>query len=190
MNRSYDDILGLTERKPSFFQTGGVPRWGAFEPGVSTDIYARDCAIAEIACQSCDMRFHVLMESTSRDKHTVAEDIRGGVLAYRDPPNVGCCASGPSMTSETIRVIEYWERQETFQWRRDPSLEISFRRYSDPWTPEMLERARAIAADPEMDEATRTMMRDGLAAEDERRGAPEEPMPDPIYATEFETAAA
>ena len=88
MNRHYDDLLALADRKPSFFQQGGVPRWTPFQAGDSTSPYTVDCAIVEIACQLCDMRFHVLMESGSRDKQTILERIRAKGLWYLDPPNV------------------------------------------------------------------------------------------------------
>jgi hypothetical protein len=190
MNRSYDDVLALTDRKPSFFQAGGFPRWEDFRPGASTDVYARDCAIAEIACQLCDTRFHVLMESTSRDRRTIREEIHDRTLAYRDPPNVGCCSGGPSMTSETVRVLECWERMEGFQWRRDASAEVHFRRFQDPWTDDMRERAQAMADDPAIEEDLRRTMREGLLADDERRTASYEAAPEPTYASEFRTTAA
>ena len=43
--------------------------------------------------------------------HTIAGRIRAGTLHYGDPPNTGCCSSGPSMTSLALRVVEYWSRK-------------------------------------------------------------------------------
>ena len=189
MNRRYDDLLSMSDRKPSFFQAGGVPRWSDFRAGESTDKYAHDCAIVEIACQLCDMRFHVLMESTSRDRKTIAEAIRGNALYYRDPPNVGCCDAGPSMTSLTIAVVEYWRREETFLWRRDPSLEVAFRQIGDPWDAETIERARAMIASEDIDDATRETLKAGLANEEARAGTPVEAAPERVYASEYRTAA-
>ena len=188
MNRHYDDLLTLADRKPSFFQQGGVPRWTAFQAGDSTSPYTVDCAIVEIACQLCDMRFHVLMESGSRDKQTILERIRAKSLWYLDPPNVGCCRGGTSMTSETVRVLEYWERAETFQWKRNPEAEVAFRRSQDPWTEEMRARAAGIIADPEIEEQIRSDMKAGLEADDERRSTAVTE-PEPQYATEFVSAS-
>lgn len=188
MHRQYDDLLALTDRKPSFFQQSGVPRWATFRAGESTGIYAVDCAIVEIACQLCDTRFHVLMESSSRDKPTILERIRAKSLEFRDPPNVGCCGGGASTTAETVRVLEYWSREETFRWKRDPSAEVAFRRFQDPWTDEMRDRAAAIIADPSTEEGVRRDMEAGLAADQERRNASVEE-PEPVYATEFVSAA-
>jgi len=188
MNRPYDDLLALSDRKPSFFQQGGIPRWAPFQAGYSTSPYTVDCAIAEIACQLCDTRFHVLMESGSRDKETILQRIRAKNLQYLDPPNVGCCRGGPSMTAETIRVLEYWAREETFQWKRDPEAEVVFRRFQDPWTEEMRDRAAAIIADPATENQIRLDMQAGLDADDERRTvAVTEPAPE--YATEFVSAS-
>lgn len=188
MDRHYEDLLGLTDQKPSFFQQGGVPRWTPFQAGDSTSPYTVDCAIVEIACQMCDTRFHVLMESGSRDRETILQRIQAKNLQYLDPPNVGCCRGGPSTTSETVRVIEYWARQETFQWKRDPQAEVAFRRFQDPWTEEMRVRAADIIADPETEQQMRLDMQAGLDADDERRtAAVTEPAPE--YATEFISAS-
>lgn len=188
MKRAYDDLLSLTGRKPSFFQAEGVPRWADFQPGDSTSPYAVDCAIVEIACQLCDMRFHVLMESTSRDRTTVEEQIRTSTLAYRDPPNVGCCPGGPSTTSETVRVIEYWRRQRTFTWERDGTLETAFRRVGDPWTPDMRRKADEMLADPSTEEDMRSSIRESIEAADARAETVAEDQP-LQYASEFRTAA-
>ena len=189
MNRSYDDLLSLTDRKPSFFQSAGVPRWGAFRPQDSTGVYARECAIAEIACQACDTRFHVLFERGSGEPE-IAERIGRSQLAYRDPPNVGCCASGPTMTSETLRVIEYWRREPYPDgWTRDPSLETAFRRFDDPWSDEMRDMAKGIVDDPEREASEREQMRSALAWDDERRASPRD-RPEPTYASEYQSGAA
>ncbi len=188
MHRHYDDLLALTDRKPSFFQQSGVPRWSAFQAGDSTSPYTVDCAIVEIACQMCDMRFHVLMESGSRDKQTVLQRIHDRTLAFRDPPNVGCCRGGASTTSETVRVLEYWAREETFHWKRDPSAEVAFRRFQDPWTDDMRARAEEIISDPATEEGVRRDMKAGLASDDERRSASMEE-PEPVYATAYVSAS-
>ena len=74
-----------------------------------------------------------------REWRPLADIIRSHEIEYRDPPNVECCPDGPSQTSITRRVLEYWERiQETYRdtgtgilqsrgrrdWTRDHSLEI------------------------------------------------------------------
>lgn len=48
-------------------------------------------------------------------------------LHYGDPPNVGCCPSGPSMNSVPREVLEVWtlERPDGVwpEWKRHPDLE-------------------------------------------------------------------
>lgn len=50
---------------------------------------------------------------------------RFGHLHYGDPPNIHCCAAGPTMNSIPIRVLEYWSRENPLlDWQRDPALEV------------------------------------------------------------------
>lgn len=184
MNRSYDDITSRIDAKPSFYQEGGVPRWGPFSPMTFTDVYAVEAVLAEIACQCCDMRFHVLME---RRQHgtPMRDQIAKGGLHYGDPPNVGCCAAGPTMTSETMRVIEYWSRSD-WEWTRDAQFENAFRRAGDPLTAEQLAQLRdLIASDIDADDRARLEAR---YAEETTRSAPE-PSEPATYATDFHSEA-
>lgn len=172
MNRSYEDLMALTSVKPSFFQKDGVPRWGAFQPGTSTDVYAVEAVIMEISCQSCDGRFHVLMERRSHgEPTTLAQRIADGSIHYGDPPNVGCCPGGPSMNSEPVRILEYWSR-ERMDWTRNSSLEVPMRRMGDPMTDAMREDMRARMESPETSEEIVELIRDALLTDDERRATP------------------
>lgn len=179
MNRSYEDLMSLTPARPSFFQKDGVPRWGTFQPGVSTDVYAVEAVVMEISCQSCDGRFHVLMERRSHgDPTTLAQRIADGSIHYGDPPNVDCCLGGPSMNSEPVRILEYWSR-ERMDWTRDPSLEIHMRRMGDPMTDAMREEMHARMESADTSEEIVELIRDALVSDDERRAAPpstEEPV--------------
>jgi hypothetical protein len=169
LNRSYEDLFALTTVEPTFFQKGGVPRWGTFEPGRSTDVYAVEAATMEISCQGCDARFHVLMERRSHgEPKTLAERILDGSIHYGDPPNVGCCPSGPSMNSEPVRILGYWSRSD-WQWKRDPSLEIEMRRFCDPMTETMRRSVEERLEHAETDADTRSLLAQTLAADDERR---------------------
>jgi len=55
----------------------------------------------------------------------LADEIRAGILGYGDPPMHKECSFGYTMTSEAVRVIEYWH-QEKFRWVRKPELERRF----------------------------------------------------------------
>jgi hypothetical protein len=136
MNRQYDDILSRIPEPPAFWQQGGIPRYGTFDPEASSDVYSNELALVEIACQFCRKPFTVLIETAGHDRR-IAEAIRAGTLHYGDPPNTGCCG-GVSAGSLALRVLQYWAKahpehvedglvvdvQGFFEWRRDPSLEV------------------------------------------------------------------
>lgn len=173
MKRYYGDILSRIPEAPTFFEMGGVPRWGEFTPRESADPYAQEVALVEISCQLCDTRFNVLFEHRSHHQGpSIAETIDKGELRYRDPPNVGCCDSGATMSSETVRVVEYWTRdggEFHTEWQRHPAKEVAFRRIRDPWTPEMRARAQAMIDDPEAPAEHRQLAAEALAWDDARR---------------------
>jgi hypothetical protein len=56
----------------------------------------------------------------------LAEAVKAREIKYGDPPNVGCCAVGASMSSIPVRVLEFWRRQDLLAsaWERVPQLEI------------------------------------------------------------------
>lgn len=31
-------------------------------------------------------------------------------IYYGDPPNIGCCPSGPTMNSIPVKIVEYWSK--------------------------------------------------------------------------------
>lgn len=189
MNRSYEDLLSLTQEPPSFFQKDGVPRWAAFQPGVSTDVYADEAVTLEISCQACDARFHVLMERRSRNEaKTLADRILDGSIHYGDPPNVGCCLSGASMNTEPVRVLGYWAR-ETWEWKREPSLEIAFRRHEDSLTDEMREKALAMIDDPNTKQTDIESLKKMLVRDEEDRASPN-PEGGPVRYSEYREADA
>lgn len=136
MHRRYHDILSRIAEDPSWWQQGGVPRYGAFEPDAA-GIYARELALVRIACQFCRTPFVVLIENSAQERR-IAKEIRSKTLAYGDPPNIGCCDEGLPSNTVTVRVIEYWARAHPEfveenrvtdwprynMWRRDGALEV------------------------------------------------------------------
>lgn len=135
MNVDYHDIIDRAG-PPDWWGPGGVPRYGRFDPS-AIDIYATQAALYEIECQGCRRRFRVGetwsiaaagMRARSSDfKAIMASAIRarleaGESLHYGDPPNAGCCPSGPTMSSSFVRVLEYHEADD-FAWKRLPEVE-------------------------------------------------------------------
>lgn len=104
---------------------------------MAADIYASQVALAEITCQCCDHRFLVAFSHGTQDMVMamaagrarpldLVEKVRRRCLGYGDPPNIGCCAPGPTMTSDLIAVRGFWRRDDRpdREWRRAPELEI------------------------------------------------------------------
>lgn len=142
MNHDYSDIRSRIAAEPSWFDENAVPRYESFAPGNVADIYADEAILVEITCQGCGRKFEVAFSKgmLNRDDWPLSRRITEKNVHYGDPPNIGCCASGPTMNSEPRRVLQYWSRhhpeavdQEThvvrdvaayMEWRRNPALEI------------------------------------------------------------------
>lgn len=134
MHHHYEDIRSRIAGDPKWFDENAVPRYCEFAPNEVSDIYADEVALVGITCQGCEHRFKVAFSSSSisrlmarRDNEakvlTLAELIRTKAIHYGDPPNIDCCAAGPTMNSEPRKVLEFWARK-SFEWVRHPDLEI------------------------------------------------------------------
>lgn len=131
-----DEIDPTTERctcvaTPLWHDEHGTPRFAPHHPELCADIYAREVALLEIACQGCERRFRVQVSVSAHDflrahdaAMTLESLITTGIIHYGDPPNVGCCPSGPTMSANDLRVLEYW-RHTDGAWSRIAGLEVS-----------------------------------------------------------------
>jgi hypothetical protein len=136
MNHDYDDIRSKIAERPQWFDENAVPRYVVFAPDHLSNIYAREGALVEIACQACQTRFKVAFSRDTmddvrarmggREPRLLADFITGKTIHYGDPPNVRCCPGGPTMNSDPLRVIEYWRRDDStnHEWQRNTALEI------------------------------------------------------------------
>lgn len=146
MNHDYDDIISRIAEPPIWWDEHAVPRYAPFEPGLQADIYADEVVLIEVRCQSCGHVFHVCLSHSMLGESygPLAACIPDRAIHYGDPPNIGCCPSGPTMNSEPRRVIEYWSRHKRgteandslpglrvvkdvrayMEWTRDPALEV------------------------------------------------------------------
>lgn len=125
MNACYDDIMSKIPEEPTWFDENAVPRYCSFHPSCVADIYAHNCALVKIACQNCEHQFLVSM-SWSFPWHIKRDGPPDRLLAgigYGDPPNVCCCAAGPTMTSDVLEVLEFWHKTDAFEWRRENQFE-------------------------------------------------------------------
>jgi len=153
MHESYEDITSRISEPPKWYDEHSVPRYCDFHPNRVANIYADEVALVEIACQSCGMRFLVAFSSegvmyavdkmrseaylkletkqeqidwiAALTRHPLRDSIESGAIHYGDPPNIGCCAAGPTMNCDDLRICEYWTRVGKMgEWERDKALEI------------------------------------------------------------------
>lgn len=126
MHHHYTDIRSRIPEEPKWFDENAVPRYSEFTPDETADIYCRQVALLEIACQSCGHRFLVAMSWNEYRRHISLEDrIQDGSIHYGDPPNIECCPAGPTMNCIDVRVVEFWKKEHPqYEWVRDTSLEV------------------------------------------------------------------
>jgi len=129
MNNAYEDIIeAVGGRDPDWYDENGTPRFGPHHPKHCPDIYAVEIALLEIACQACDRRFNVQMSAGAYSEcKSLQPLIENGSIHYGDPPNVGCCAAGPTMNCVDLRVIEFWAHTRPHVvrgWERITRLEV------------------------------------------------------------------
>ena len=137
MRQPYWDLyVAHGKKRPLWFDEAGVPRWVPFEPSLANNIYAKEVVLYELACQWCGRRYAVvdswsvidrmlrnlepLEPLSTRVRHLYWGDApcfqaEDGSTPYQCP--------GSTMTSESIRVLEFW-KYEQGKWVRCPELEI------------------------------------------------------------------
>lgn len=120
MNNEYRDIRDRIAEPPKWWDEFAVPRYCEFAPRHAANIYAREAALIATECQACRTPFLVCLTA---GRGRIAAAVKDRSLHYGDPPNVECCAGGPSMNCVDVRVVEFW-RRDVADWERDPSLEI------------------------------------------------------------------
>lgn len=126
MHQHYVDILDRIPEPPTWFDDYGVPRFVEFSPEHLSNIHAREAALAEVSCQGCGRLFRVALTGAYTSKRfSLSDEIRLGWVRYGDPPNVRCCAAGPSMSSIMCEVLQYWSRdlEVSMHWERIPTFE-------------------------------------------------------------------
>lgn len=130
MNHHYEDIRSRISEEPRWWDEHAVPRYCDFKPTEVADIHADEAVLIVIACQSCGHRFKVALTSsrwsrldlTTKRSRPKLSEYPVGEVGWGDPPNIDCCGAGPTMTSDTVGVLEFWELQD-FEWTRRPDLE-------------------------------------------------------------------
>ena len=150
MLSNYADIRSRITEEPKWWDEEGVPRYCTFTPDETANIYAKEVALVDIACQSCGHRFDVAFSWGSTEwvagvprVHEPLTPEDAAHLHYGDPPNISCCPSGPTMNCDDLRVKEFWRKGGKeftapdpthpemsvclpgyFDWRRIPENEV------------------------------------------------------------------
>jgi hypothetical protein len=128
MHHHYNDITSRIKEPPLWYDENGVPRYCKFGPDEGANIYARQIALLEIACQACGERFMVAMSWSHTETWlgdpmpSLGDRIQDSSIHYGDPPNADCCGIGASMNCEDLHVVEFWERGVGEQ--RVPEMEV------------------------------------------------------------------
>lgn len=118
MLADYADITSRIAEAPTWWDEHGVPRYGEPGPDMAADIYAEECALVLIACQSCRREFPVLFtrgmleRALHPDGPTLRRLIEDGTIHYGDPPRHDWkdCGAGDTMNCLDLRVLSYWRR--------------------------------------------------------------------------------
>jgi hypothetical protein len=122
LHTTYSDIRSRIQEEPSWFDEVAVPRYDPFTPYAMANFYAREAVLVLAACQSCGRHFRLAMSRPYyKDDPDLASAIRRRTLRYGDPPNIGCCDTGPMTTVVELKVLEYWRRRPELRkgWERD-----------------------------------------------------------------------
>lgn len=119
MHNDFKDIISAAcGAIPLWWDQNGTPRFVKHHPRHCPDIYADTVVLMEIACQSCHREFEVQM-SSGLFRNIRLQGPGKGMPNYGDPPNVGCCPSGATMTCDDLRILEWWDRNnKTRTWKR------------------------------------------------------------------------
>lgn len=123
MKNNYKDIVSRIKEKPKWWDNNGVPRYDDFHPKLCPDIYSSHTALILIACQGCSQKFEV--EVSSHLVFSINE------LHYGDPPNIGCCLVGATMSSISLKTLQVWVRNNGTWERKTEQEGLELEKISD-----------------------------------------------------------
>lgn len=121
MKASYEDIKKRIVDPILWYDENGVPRYAKFYPDLSSNIYAKEIILLEIACQHCHKKFLVEMTFSNfdrifiKDKKSLSERLDLFIkeknclmspVHYGDPLAHNCV--GDTENCIDLRVVEFW----------------------------------------------------------------------------------
>lgn len=149
MHPDYSDITSRLGKPLWYYhQSVAMPRYEPFHPDL-LGVYDHVAALTVIRCQCCRMEFFASVSFSDIDrierrqgqatfpeiKLPTAED-PGWFDCWGDPPRhgsmEGACAAGDTMTSDFVRIAEFWIKDQDqksktwFQWIRKPEFEFDY----------------------------------------------------------------
>lgn len=134
MKTDYSDILKRLG-EPLWWDENGVPRYEPFSPELCRP-YTKYVALLLISCQDCGRRYKVAVSYNDMRiseieqlgyKFELPTKESPGFFEYGDPPFHldDDCWAGYCMLSNTLQILEFWERKET-EWVRRSEYEYSY----------------------------------------------------------------
>ena len=148
MHPDYQDITSkLGDPIWYYNQKAAIPRYLPFHPEWC-GVYDEVAALTVIRCQCCHREFFASVSYSQMDRcqrnaegKFQFEDIilptaddPGWFDVWGDPPRhgkmgLGSCAAGDTMTSEMVRIAEFWVREQVNgfpEWKRKPEYEFDY----------------------------------------------------------------
>jgi hypothetical protein len=123
MKHSYHDIRSRIAEPVQWYDAQGVPRYASFTPDESSNPYAAEVVLIEIACRHCQAHFQVELHNGPTGESTrLAQEIKSGRISYGEPPNHAC--PGDTVNSAAVKVLQYCVRRSGQAWSRETGLEV------------------------------------------------------------------
>jgi hypothetical protein len=116
VHSDFKDIRCRISEEPTWFDMGGIPRYGEFSPEMISNIYAHTVFLVRIACQACGEEFLVAMHFDVFDRMPRPKE-----LHYGDPPRHDDCM-GDTMNCDDLEIVQAWHK-EGFKWYREREWE-------------------------------------------------------------------
>jgi hypothetical protein len=112
------DEVNEDEPTPIWYNKAGTIVFEPFRPQLAT-VFGTQCALILIRCQACGTEFQVADDNLRSYRRTwnLKDAFAHGTWDYGDAPETAdCCPVGYSMTTEPVRLLEFWEREIGKDW--------------------------------------------------------------------------
>lgn len=142
----YDDILSRIPEPPTWWDRHGCPRYNEPIPENCSHVYADRLTFMRIECQGCGQEFIVEFASSRMNRlnreGTEILEVDPTLLQYGDPPNIGCCSAGATMSSYPREIIAHYERGKMGKWNKtheNVPVKADWDREDDEWDEDLVD---------------------------------------------------